>query len=82
MYILNFVRDFVRKCPKPQNFVRRLELFCPKMSETSKMPLNQKISQTAPLFVFIRKIALKNQATCIIIRLEALMKIPENKSNQ
>ena len=26
MYILNFVREFVRKCPKPQKF-------CPKMSE-------------------------------------------------
>ena len=60
MYILNFVREFVRKCPKPQNFVRRLELFCPKMSETSKIRTNQKPSQTAPLFVFIRKTAPKN----------------------
>ena len=80
MYILNFVRKFVRKCPKPQNFVRRLESFCPKMSETSKMPLNQNTTQTAPLFVFIRKNAPKNQATYIIIRLEALMKNHENNS--
>ena len=82
MYILNFVREFVRKCPKPQNFVRRLESFCPKMSETSKTLITQNTSQTAPLFVFIRKNTLKNQATCIIIRLEALMKNHENKSNQ
>ena len=80
MYILNFVREFVRKCPKPQNFVRRLESFCPKMSETIKTSINQKVSQTAPLFVFIRKNTLKNQATCIIIRLEALMKNHENNS--
>ena len=80
MYILNFVREFVRKCPKPQNFVRRLESFCPKMSETIKTPINQKVSQTAPLFVFIRKNAPKNQATYIIIRLEALMKNHENNS--
>ena len=80
MYILNFVRKFVRKCPKPQNFVRRLESFCPKMSETLKIPINQKVSQTAPLFVFIRKNAPKNQATYIIIRLEALMKNHENNS--
>ena len=82
MYILNFVREFVRKCPKPQNFVRRLESFCPKMSETIKTPISQKVSQTAPLFVFIRKNTLKNQDICINIRLEALMKIHENKSNQ
>ena len=80
MYILNFVRKFVRKCPKPQNFVRRLELFCPKMSETIKTPLNQKVSQTATLFVFIKKIAPNNQDTWIIIRLEALMKTHENNS--
>ena len=80
MYILNFVREFVRKCPKPQNFVRRLEKFCPKMSETIKTPINQKVSQTAPLFVFIRKISSSNQDTWIIIRLEVLMKNHENKS--
>ena len=80
LYILNFVREFVRKCPKPQNFVRRLESFCPKMSETIETPINQKVSQTAPLFVFIKKIAPNKQATCIIIRLEALMKNHENNS--
>ena len=63
MYILTFVREFVRKCPKPRNFVRRLESFCPKMSENIKTTLNQKPSQTAPLFVFMRKNALKNQDT-------------------
>ena len=80
MYILNFVREFVRKCPKPQNFVRRLKSFCPKMSETIKIPINQKVSQTAPLLVFIRKTAPKIWNTWIIIRLEALMKNHENNS--
>ena len=82
MYILNFVREFVRICPKPPNFVRRLEKFCPKMSENIKNRRCQHTLQTASLFVFIRKIAQKNQITCIIIRLEALMKNHENKSNQ
>ena len=82
MYILNFVREFVRICPKPSNFVRRLEKFCPKMSENIKNYLCQHTLQTAPLFVFIRKIALKNQRVRIFIRLKALMKIYENKANQ
>lgn len=50
------------------------------MSETIKTPINQNTSQTAPLFVFIQKNAPKNQATCIIIKLETLMKTHENKS--
>ena len=82
MYILNFVREFVRKCPKPPNFVRRLKNFCPKMSENIKSHKDQHISQTASLFVFIRKNASKNQRVCIFIRLKALMKIYENKPNQ
>ena len=82
MYILNFVREFVRKCPKPPNFVRRLKNFCPKMSENIKSHRCQHTPKTASLFVFIRKIRLSNQKTCIIIRLKALMKIYENKPNQ
>ena len=82
MYILNFVREFVRKCPKPPNFVRRLEKFCPKMSENIKRYPCQHTPQTASLFVFIRKNASKNQRVRIFIRLKALMKIYENKPNQ
>ena len=82
MYILNFVREFVRICPKPSNFVRRLKNFCPKMSENIKNYLCQHTLQTAPLVVFIRKIALKNQSLRIFIRLKALMKIYENNSYQ
>ena len=82
MYILNFVREFVRICPKPLNFVRRLKNFCPKMSENTKSHPCQHTSQTAPLFVFIRKIRLSNQKVRIIIRLKALMKIYENNSRQ
>ena len=82
MYILNFVREFVRICPKPSNFVRRLKNFCPKMSENLKSYPCQHTLQIASLFVFIRKIALKNQETRIFIRLKALMKIYENKPNQ
>ena len=82
MYILNFVREFVRKCPKPPNFVRRLKNFCPKMSENIKNHPCQHTLQIASLFVFIRKIRLSNQNACIFIRLKALMKIYENKSNQ
>ena len=74
MYILNFVREFVRKCPKPSNFVRRLKSFCPKMSENTKSHPCQHTPQAASLFVFIRKIRLSNQKVRIIIRLKALMK--------
>ena len=52
------------------------------MSENIKSRRCQHTLQTALLFVFIRKIALKNQETRIFIRLKALMKIYENKSNQ
>ena len=82
MYILNFVREFVRICPKPSNFVRRLKYFCPKMSENIKSYPCQHTLQIASLFVFIRKNASKNQRVRIFIRLKALMKIYENKSNQ
>ena len=82
MYILNFVREFVRICPKPSNFVRRLKNFCPKMSENIKNHPCQHTTQTASLFVFIRKIRLSNQKVGIFIRLKALMKIYENKANQ
>ena len=82
MYILNFVREFVRICPKPSNFVRRLKNFCPKMSKNIKSRRCQHTPQTASLFVFIRKNASKNQETRIFIRLKALMKIYENKPNQ
>ena len=82
MYILNFVREFVRICPKPSNFVRRLKNFCPKMSENMKSHPCQHTLQTASLFVFIRKIRLSNQKVRIIIRLKALMKIYENNSHQ
>ena len=82
MYILNFVREFVRICPKPSNFVRRLKNFCPKMSENIKSYPCQHTLQIASLFVFIRKNASKNQRVRIFIRLKALMKIYENKPNQ
>lgn len=82
MYILNFVREFVRICPKPSNFVRRLKNFCPKMSENIKSRPCQHTPQTASLFVFIRKNASKNQRVRIFIRLKALMKIYENNSHQ
>ena len=82
MYILNFVREFVRICPKPLNFVRRLKNFCPKMSENTKNHPCQHTPETASLFVFIRKIRLPNQKVRIIIRLKALMKIYENNSHQ
>ena len=82
MYILNFVREFVRICPKPSNFVRRLKNFCPKMSENIKSYPCQHTPQTASLFVFIRKNASKNQRVRIFIRLKALMKIYENNSHQ
>ena len=82
MYILNFVRKFVRICPKPPNFVRRLKNFCPKMSENIKSHKCQHMPQTASLFVFIRKNASKNQKVRIFIRLKALMKIYENNSHQ
>ena len=52
------------------------------MSENIKNYLCQHTLQTAPLFVFIRKIALKNQRVRIFIRLKTLMKIYENKANQ
>ena len=52
------------------------------MSENIKNHRCQHTLQTASLFVFIRKIALKNQETRIFIRLKALMKIYENKPNQ
>ena len=52
------------------------------MSENIKRHRRQHTPQTASLFVFIRKNASKNQKVCIIIRLKALMKIYENKSNQ
>ena len=52
------------------------------MSENIKNYLCQHTPQTAPLFVFIAKNTLKNQETRIFIKLKALMKIYENKSNQ
>ena len=82
MYILNFVREFVRICPKPSNFVRRLKNFCPKMSENIKNHPCQHTLQIASLFVFIRKNASKNQRVRIFIRLKVLMKIYENNSHQ
>lgn len=82
MYILNFVREFVRKCPKPLKFCPKIKKFCPKISENLTTNRCQHTPQTASLFVFISKNALKNQETCIIIRLKALMKSYENKSNQ
>ena len=38
MYILNFVREFVRKCPKPPNFVRRLKKFLSENVREHKKP--------------------------------------------
>lgn len=52
------------------------------MSENIRSHPCQHTLQTAPLFVFIRKIALKNQRVRIFIRLKALMKIYENNSYQ
>ena len=52
------------------------------MSENIKSQPCQHTPQTASLFVFIRKIRLSNQNACIFIRLKALMKIYESKSNQ
>ena len=52
------------------------------MSENLKSRRCQHTPQTASLFVFIRKNALKNQETRIFIRLKALMKIYENNSHQ
>ena len=52
------------------------------MSENIKSHPCQHTPQTASLFVFIRKIALKNQETRIFIRLKALMKIYENNLHQ
>ena len=52
------------------------------MSENIKSHKCQHMPQTASLFVFITKNTLKNQKTRIFIRLKALMKIYENKSNQ
>lgn len=52
------------------------------MSETIKYTACQDSPQTASLFVFIRKNTPKNQRSRIIIRLKALMKSYENKSNQ
>ena len=63
--------------------------FCPKirkfLSENVREHKNylcQHTLQTASLFVFIRKITLKNQRVRIFIRLKALMKIYENNSYQ
>ena len=52
------------------------------MSENIKSRRHQHTPQTALLFVFIRKITLKNQRIRIFIRLKALMKIYENNSYQ